>query len=89
MEALQNSEADFDPKTQLYNISMFPACSEVSKQVAICELDSRASIVQRVSLAGDLHIHTYVDGRRNLLTIDNQFDDFTPLNAPEGKIIAE
>lgn len=56
--------------------------------MVICEIDSSAGISRRAPPTEILHIPIFDHGRSILLSIDNQFYEFTPLNALVGETFA-
>jgi len=70
---------------QNYRPSLYPACYN-STQIALLNLDPSTEHLQR-------HKHLQVSESASrtvaLLTIDSQFYNLTPLNVPEGEVVAE
>ena len=81
---------DFDPSinNQRHSISMYPACC-ADTYTALLFLNTSTGIYERVKSNEAMHIVNSSSGPDIVLVIDSQFYNLTPLNTPEGTILAE
>jgi len=70
---------------QNYRPSLYPACCS-STQTALLNLDPCIANLQQQNY---LQVSAAASGTGALLTIDSHFYNLTPLNAPEGEVVAE
>jgi hypothetical protein len=71
------------------SLHLFDACYGTG-QVALCEVDSSAPIVQQISSRNGLYRRITLSGvERAQLKFDTRFYDMTPLNSPQGDVVAE
>jgi len=68
-------------------LSLYPACSDSTQtQIALLNLRNCTEYFRRLK-SNDFNYKEALDGA--LLVIDSHFYDLTPLNSPEGDIVAE
>jgi hypothetical protein len=87
---LLNSLKEIDPSLECirsneYQLSLFPACQGTSK-TAVLNLKTSTPYFEQLE-PNDSSYYKTSDGA--FLVIDSHFHDLTPMNSPEGEIIAE
>jgi len=87
---LLNSLKEIDPsldriRSNEYQLSLFPACQGTSK-TAVLNLKTCTPYFEQLE-PNDSNYRETSDG--TFLVIDSHFHDLTPMNSPEGEIVAE
>ncbi|KAF8241553.1 hypothetical protein K440DRAFT_591862, partial [Wilcoxina mikolae CBS 423.85] len=80
----------FDPSITdvQQSISIYPACCVDTHTALLC-LNSPTGIYERVKLNEAMHIVNTSSGPEIVLVINSHFYNLTPLNTPEGPILAD
>jgi hypothetical protein len=72
-------------------VSLFPACWDKASQTALLNFKTCPPFFQRIGPDDTTHlsIKDEISDETVVLSVDCHFLDFTPLNKPEGDIVAE